>query len=203
MPLNPDARQCKARAKHSGERCNNPAVAGYEVCRMHGANPKNRGGSQKGRKKPEGSGGPAFGNSNARKHGAYSAKLPPDERKLFEQNLEQYLSDVPNPSVTDRRALERLAILETKWQVAVTQGAPPDALDTLHRLLHRELKALQVTRESKDTARTSGTTPAEVMAALIAKVRERGALPPPQPVQAEIIDAEVVEVERSDPSREG
>jgi len=203
MPLNPDARQCKSRAKHSGEQCKNPAVAGYEVCRMHGANPKNRGGTPKGRKKPEGSGGRPFGNSNARKHGAYSAKLPPDERKLFEQNLEQYLSDVPNPSVTDRRALERLAILETKWQVAVTQGAPPDALDTLHRLLHRELKALQVTRESKDTARTSGTTPAEVMAALIAKVRERGALPPPQPVQAEIIDAEVVEVEQSDRPREG
>jgi len=41
-----------------------------------------------------------------------------------------------------------------------------------------------------------GTTPAEVMAAIISKVRERGMLPPPQPVQAEIIDVEVVEVDR-------
>jgi len=153
--------------------------------------------------KPPGSGGPPpKGNQNARKHGVYSSKLPPEEREIFEQHLEQYLSDVPNPSVTDRRALERLAILETKWQVAVTQDAPADALDVLHRLLHRELKALQVTRESKDTARTSGTTPAEVMAALLMKVKERAALAPPQPEEVQIIDAEVVDVDHSPPPKE-
>jgi len=191
--------QCTARSKRTGERCRNPAVTGYNVCRHHGANPKNRGGRPKGCQKPAGSGGPPpKGNTNGIRHGAYSSRLPPEERELFEQHLEQYLADVPNPSVTDRHALERLAILETKWQVAVTQGAPADALDVLHRLLHRELKALQVTRESKDTARTSGTTPAEVMAALLMKVRERAALAAPQPVEAEVIDVDVVEVQEGD-----
>ncbi len=203
MPLNENQNTCAGKSRRTGLPCTQPAVNGSNYCRLHGGGGLgNRG--RRGMPKPPGSGGPPpKGNQNARKHGAYSAKLPPDEMAIYEKHLEQYLSDVPNPSVTDRRALERLAILETKWQVAVTQGAPPDALDTLHRLLHRELKALQVTRESKDTARTSGTTPAEVMAALIAQVRERGALPAPQPVQAEIIDAEVVEVEQSDPPREG
>jgi hypothetical protein len=125
--------------------------------------------------------------------------LPPEERPIYEQLLEEYLRDVPNPSVTDRHALERLAMLETKWQVAVTTpGTPADALEVLHRLLHRELKSLQVTREAKDTSRTSGTTPAEVVASLLLKIRERQGLlpaPAPQSEDAEVVEAEVVEVE--------
>ena len=198
MPLPDMKKQCTARSKRTGVRCQNPAVNGYNVCRHHGANPKNRGGRPKGCDNSKSKkGGAPKDNANSVRHGVYSSRLPPEEREIFEQHLEQYLSDVPNPSVTDRRALERLAILETKWQVAVTQGAPADALDVLHRLLHRELKALQVTRESKDTARTSGTTPAEVMAALLMKVKERAALAPPEPEEIQIIDTEVVEVDHS------
>ena len=198
MPLPNISNQCTAHSKRTGERCKNPAVTGYNVCRHHGANPKNRGGRKKGCDNSKSrKGGAPKGNTNGVRHGVYSTRLPPEERELFEQHLEQYLADVPNPSVTDRHALERLAILETKWQVAVTQGAPADALDVLHRLLHRELKALQVTRESKDTARTSGTTPAEVMAALLMKVRERAALAAPQPMEAEVIDVDAVEVQES------
>jgi len=145
--------------------------------------------------KPNGAGGPPpEGHTNPVKHGAYSSRLPPDEQPIFERHLEEYLADVPNPSVTDRHALERLAILETKWQVAVTAGAPPDALDVLHRLWNRELKALQVTRESKDTARSSGITPAEVVASLLLKIRERQGLLPAPARPAEVIDAEVVDV---------
>ena len=36
MPLNSLARQCKATTR-DGTRCENPAVTGYNVCRMHGA----------------------------------------------------------------------------------------------------------------------------------------------------------------------
>jgi hypothetical protein len=204
MVFNPAAKQCKARTKSTGVQCGNPAVTGFEVCRLHGANPRNHGGRKKGCDNSKSrQGGAPKQNVNGITHGAYSSRLPPEERPIYEELLEAYLADVPNPSVTDRRALERLAILETKWQVAVTAGAPPDALDVLHRLLHRELKALQVTRESKDTARTSGTTPAEVVASLLLKIRERqGMLPPPRsaPEDARVIDAEVVEVaEATDP----
>lgn len=31
------ARQCTARSKRSGERCQNPAAFGCKTCRMHGA----------------------------------------------------------------------------------------------------------------------------------------------------------------------
>ncbi len=78
----------------------------------------------------------------------------------------------------------------------MTKGAPPDALDILHRLLHRELKALQVTRESKDTSLSTGNSPAEVVAALFMKAQRLGiesdavqALPDP-----DVIDVDVVEV---------
>jgi len=131
------------------------------------------------------------------KHGAYSSRLPEEQVPLFEEILAEYMTDVPNPSVTDKMALVRLATYETKLRYAVQANGPPDALDLLDRLLNRTLTALQVTRESKDTARTSGTTPAEVMAALLMRVKERTAelekdrvLPAPV-----VIDGEAVEVD--------
>jgi hypothetical protein len=200
-----EKRICKGMSRLKNRPCRNEAVPGSDYCKFHGGGSVGGPGGKgrpKGSPKPAGAGGPAIGNTSGLRHGAYSSKLPPEEREVFEEILEAYLADVPNPSVTDRRALERLAILETKWQVAVTQGAPADALDVLHRLLHRELKALQVTRESKDTARTSGTTPAEVVASLLLKIRERQALLPTPVAQAQVIDAEMVEVGDADEPQE-
>ena len=37
-----DTRKCTAKAKHSQQRCCNPAVTGYNVCRMHGAGGKSK-----------------------------------------------------------------------------------------------------------------------------------------------------------------
>ncbi len=48
MPLENLNLRCKAKSKRTGGRCQNPAVKGYEVCRVHGANPTNRGGAPKG-----------------------------------------------------------------------------------------------------------------------------------------------------------
>jgi hypothetical protein len=96
MPLKNLAKQCKAKSKATGERCQNPAVTDYEVCYVHGANPKNRGGRKKGCKKPENSGGRPIGNSNAKKHGAYSPRLSPDEQPIYEHFVTEYLEDVPN-----------------------------------------------------------------------------------------------------------
>ena len=38
--------QCTAKAKSTGKRCTRDAVKGYNVCYVHGANPKNHGGGQ-------------------------------------------------------------------------------------------------------------------------------------------------------------
>ena len=169
-----DAKQCKAHSKSTGERCRNPAVIGFEVCRMHGAHGpgSKRPGRKPGCEKPAGSGGPAWRNANARKHGAYSAHLPPEEMEIYDALLAEYMEDIPHPTVTDRKGLARLAVLETKWNVAVTQGAPPDALDTLSRMLHRQLNELQVTRRARGASATKGTSPAEIFADILARVRQ-------------------------------
>ncbi len=198
-------RQCKGTSRQTGERCRCKAVPGSDYCVFHGGGAvghKKGGGRKKGSAKPPGSGGPPpKGNTSGLKHGAYSARLPPEEIPLYEEILARYMKDVHEPSETDKMTLERLAIYETKLRVAVEKGGEPDALDVLDRLLNRNLKALQVTRESKDTARTTGTTPAEVVAALLARARDRQVLPAP-PAEAEVIDVEVVEVEPDEAATE-
>ena len=177
MTLNVNTPQCTATSKSTGERCKNPAAFGTNVCRMHGAKGAILGGKHKRTEKQKAVKPlpPPQGNQNARTHGAFSPRLLPDEQPAYEHFLEEYLRDVHNPSVTDRRAVERLAVLEAKWYMAVMKNAPGDALETLQRLLHRELKVLQVTRESKESQHGSGNTPAEIMATLLLQVAERKA----------------------------
>jgi hypothetical protein len=199
-------RRCKATSRQSGERCKCKAASGSDYCRLHGGGAVgNKGGKgvPKGTPKPPGAGGPPpKGSTNAWKHGAYSSRLPAEQVPLFEEILADYMTDVPTPSATDRRTLVRLAIYETKLLFAVQDNAPPEALDMLDRLLNRNLKALQVTRESKETPRLTGITPAEVVGALLARARERNILPSPQFMEAEVIDVEAVEVQEEDDSEE-
>ena len=197
-PIKKGKRICKGfrrSAGHKGEPCKMPAVEGSDYCKYHGGGAvgKRTGkGRPKGSPKTEGSNSFDKGNTQAVKHGAYSPRLLPEEQPIYEAYLDEYMKDVQNPSVTDRRALERLSVLETKWHTAVTQGAPPDALDILHRLLHRELKTLQVTRESKDNTGLTGNSPAEVVAALFMKVR---AVDAPRQVNMLTHDPDVIDVE--------
>jgi hypothetical protein len=106
------------------------------------------------------------------KHGAYSSRLTPEEAARADALLAEYLEDVPHPTSTDRHGLERLAVIEAKWSTAVESGAPPEALDKLSRMLHQELRALQVTRESQGRPPVEGTSAAEVFADLLARVRQ-------------------------------
>ena len=199
-------RQCKGTSRQTGKRCRCKAVPGSDYCVFHGGGAvghKKGGGRKKGSAKPRGSGGPPpKGNTHNLRHGAYSPRLPPEEIPLYEEILARYMKDVHEPSETDKMTLERLAIYETKLRVAVEKGGEGDALDVLDRLLNRNLKALQVTRESKDTARTTGTTPAEVVAALLSRARERQVLPPPQSAEDDVIDVEVIEVEPDEAATE-
>jgi len=146
--------------------------------------------------KPPGSGGPPpKGNQNARKHGAYSARLLPDEQEHFDRikaAFEEELGGSDKLSASDRLLVFRLATNGAKITVATEKGAPPEALIPLQRLELELLRELKTTRASKDGGSSMGTSPAEVMAALIARVRERQALP------ARVIDAESVEVRDPD-----
>jgi uncharacterized protein YjcR len=59
------ALRCHAKSKRSGLQCRAPAVRGHSVCRMHGAG-----------------GAAPQGNSNALKHGLYTAEAIEERRML-------------------------------------------------------------------------------------------------------------------------
>ena len=203
-----DAKQCKARSKRTGKRCKNPAVKGFDVCRMHGAHTagSNLPGRKAGGEKPPGSGRDLpKGHTMSMKHGAYSARLLPDEQADYEAikaDLEKELDGPNGLSVTDRLLILRVAANAAKITSATEKEAPAAVLIPLHRLELELLRELKATRASKGTVPTSGTTPAEVMGNLLAKLRERGLLPASGPAEAEVIDVEVVEVEADESSKD-
>lgn len=197
-------RRCKGLSRATGERCNCKAAKGSDYCRFHGAQALgNKGGARKGSPKPPGAGGPPpKGNTNAVKHGGYSARLLPDEQEHYERikaAFEEELGGEEKLSASDRLLIFRLATNGAKITVATEKGAGPDATVPLQRLELELLRELKTTRASKDGGSAMGNSPAEVVGALLARYREQQALaPPPQHVKVEVIDVDVVEVEEGD-----
>ena len=195
MPLDNMKNRCTAHNKRTGERCQSPAVTGYTVCYHHGANPTNRGGRPKGCKKAPGSGGPPpKGNQNGWKHGAYSSRLLPDELEMYEQIRQEFAEELgaDNLTTSDKRLIHQLAVVSTKFDTAAEKGAPPEALHMLNRMILELLRELKITRASKDGGGATGTTPAEVMAALYMKVTGGKQVDPAHslaPNSGELLDA--------------
>jgi len=157
--------KCEGTNRRTGDRCGNKPEAGSKFCRYHGGGNQNAAG-----RPPESVAGLGYsepGNLHAYRHGAYTSRLPPDEQPLFDAILEAYSAELENPTATDRMGLQRLAMFETKLQRAVELCAPPDAVETLSRLIHQELKALKLTRATKDGGKALGKTAAEVIQALL------------------------------------
>jgi len=202
MPFDNMQNQCTARSKRTGERCRNPAVTGYTVCYHHGANPANRGGREKGCDNSRSrAGGAPHGNANALKHGAYASRLPEDQRDRYEELRERYTEVFVSTNAIDRDCIHRLALFQVKLELAIENGATGEPLEALQRMIHRELKALRATREMKDDSRTSGNSPAEVVAMILAKARARGVLPPP-PGESASGETRVVPIRQSEPGWE-
>ncbi len=82
-----DARQCKAKARRTGQRCRNPAVTGYEVCRSHGA------------------GSPHVGRPGGRPpvHGRYSTR----HHQALEDKKREFMQDPRPGDLTEELALQR------------------------------------------------------------------------------------------------
>jgi len=127
MPTNDSAQQCTATAKSTGERCQNPAVSGWDVCRLHGA------GSPK-----EGTTGGA-----PPTHGRYSAK----RRESLQEKIEEYREENPAElweELALLRALlqEWLSDLETVDEdtlgvILDLQGSIRRTLDTINKIQTR------------------------------------------------------------------
>ena len=203
-------RRCKANSRQSGKPCKNKAVPGSDYCRLHGGGALgNKGGRgrPKGSPKPPGAGGPPpKGNTNAVKHGGYSARLLPEEQEHYERikaAFEEELGGDEKLSAADRLLVFWLATNGAKIASAQEKGAGPEVLVPLQRLGLEILRELKTTRASKDGGSAMGNSPAEVVGALLAKFRERQALPPPPPhVEVEVIDVEAVEVQEDDDSED-
>ena len=178
-PMTDQRKRCQATrrsAEHKGEPCKNWAVPGSDYCKFHGGGSvgkKTGKGRPKGCKKPEGAGGPPpTGNQNARKHGAYSARLMPDEQAVYEEIKAQFETELgaDNLTASDQRLIHQLAVVSAKFDLASEKGAPPDALQMLNRMVLDLLRELKATRATKDGGSLTGSTPAEVMAALFMKI---------------------------------
>jgi len=127
MPMNEDAKRCTATAKSTGERCQNPAVSGWDVCRLHGA----------GSPKEETTGGAPP------THGRYSAK----RRESLQEKIEEYRDENPAElweELALLRALlqEWLSDLEAVDEDAVgvildLQGSIRRTLDTINKIQTR------------------------------------------------------------------
>ena len=197
-------RRCRGLSRQTDERCRNKAVPGSNYCKFHGAQAlgnKGGGGRPKGTRMPLGTGAPK-GNTNAMKHGAYSARILPEEEPYFEiikAEFEEELGGEKKLSASDRLLIFRLAANGAKLTVATGKEAGPEATVPLQRLELELLRELKTTRASKDGGSAMGNTPAEVIGVLLAKVRERQALAsPPQPVDDEVIDDEAFGVREDD-----
>ena len=205
-----ERRRCKGIARLTGKPCRKTAVPGSDYCRLHGGGAVgNKGGKgvPKGTPRPPGAGGsPPKGNTNAVKHGGYSARLLPEEQEHYERikaAFEEELGGDEKLSAADRLLVFWLATNGAKIASAQEKGAGPEVVVPLQRLGLEILRELKTTRASKDGGPSMGNSPAEVVGALLARFRAHQALaPPPQHVEAEVIDVDVVEVQEDDDSED-
>ena len=124
MPMNEDAKQCTATAKSTGERCQNPAVNGWDVCRLHGAGSPKKGTT---------GGAPPT-------HGRYSAK----RRESLQEKIEEYRQENP-AELWEELALLRALLQEwlsdlealdedTLGVILDLQGSIRRTLDTINKI---------------------------------------------------------------------
>lgn len=153
--------RCTARMKKNCLRCTLPAVSGYTVCRMHGANTKNKGGGK-------------VGNLNGMTHGAYVKRLLDDrDREIFNDMLEAIRRDFDLNESTDQIQASMASFYYTRWFRAV-EGNADAAIANFDILMRKQLESLKMMRVQRDTPDGPQTTPAEWAVALLERVREAG-----------------------------
>ena len=158
MPLKNIVKQCKATSKLSGERCKNPAVKGYDVCRMHGA----RGGAPK-------------KNLNALVHGTFVDRfLKPGEEDIFNRFMDGIYKDIPDMNESSDYAIAVTAgMVFIRLQRAIEGDAQPNSVDFLSKTLIRHLEALKITRHARKGTDINLPSPAQWALELIEKTKQR------------------------------
>jgi len=162
MPLENLNLQCKAKSKRSGKRCQNPAVKGYEVCRVHGANPKNHGGAPK-------------KNLNAIVHGTFVDRfLKEGEVEMFNRFMDGLKKDIPDMNDSSDYAIAvTAAMVFIRLQRAIEGDAQPSSVDFLSKTLIRHLEALKITRHARKGTDINLPSPAQWALDLIERASQR------------------------------
>ena len=145
LPFGVRAKQCSATSKGTGTRCLLPAVKGYRVCRMHGANPKNPGGISNTRYTL---------NDFAMKSGAYACRfMEESERISFQVFMNSLLEHIGDWNIADLALAQTAGLIHIRITRAITQTdeatASPRAVEDLSKSMTRVLKALGITREGQ------------------------------------------------------
>jgi len=162
MSLNKKAKRCKATSKISGERCRNVAVKGYDVCRMHGANPKDHGGAPK-------------KNLNAIVHGTFVDRfLKEGEVEMFNRFMDGLKKDIPDMNDSSDYAIAvTAAMVFIRLQRAIEGDAQPSSVDFLSKTLIRHLEALKITRHARKGTDVNLPSPAQWALDLIERASQR------------------------------
>jgi len=190
-PLNENIQQCTATSKSTGRRCENPAVNGYTVCRLHGAH-KKRSPNDPPRKTKSGRHSNVIQkyknklNKTAEelgvdlsvglKHGFLAFDiLTPEERQDFLSVVKQMHEDFHLNKSSDFYATELVATNLILFRRAVKNDdvKAAEAYDRMVRMHLSDLKATKSAREG-DTINVK-TTPAEWAASILKRVEEEEA----------------------------
>jgi len=191
-PLNENIQQCTATSRSTGRRCENPAVHGYTVCRLHGAH-KKRSPNDAPKKTKSGRHSNVIQkyknklNKTAEelgvdlsvglKHGFLAFDiLTPEERQDFLSVVKQLHEDFEMNKSSDFYATELVATNLILFRRAVKNDdvKAVEAYDRMVRMHLSDLKATKSAREG-DTVNIK-TTPAEWAASILKRVEEEEAL---------------------------
>jgi len=190
-PLNPNIKQCTATSKSTGKRCEAIAVAGFNVCRMHGAHKKRKPGDPP-RKTTSGRNTNVIQKYKNRlkktaqeldvdlavglRHGFLAFEvLDEAERKDFLATVNQMHEDFNLNKSSDFIATELVAMCMLLLRRAAKNG-DLKAIETHDRTLRMHLADLKATKSARegDTVNIN-TTPAEWASALLKSVDEEEA----------------------------
>jgi len=191
-PLNVNIQQCTATSKSTGRRCENPAVNGYTVCRLHGAH-KKRSPNDPPRKTTSGRGSRVIKDYKKKidetaaglgleppadlEHGFMAFKiLNEDEREDFLAIVKRLHDDFKMNKSSDFYATELVALSLIKFRRAVKNDDMKsiEGYDRIVRMHLADLKATKSAREG-DTINVK-TTPAEWAASILKRIEEEEAL---------------------------
>jgi len=190
-PLNPNIKQCTATSKSTGKRCEAIAVAGFNVCRMHGAHKERKPGAPP-RKTTSGRDSNVIRKYKNKlkktaeeldvdllaglKHGFLAFPvLDEEERRDFLAAVNQMHEDFSLNKSSDFIATELVAMSMILLRRAVKNDdvKAAEAYDRMVRMHLSDLKATKSAREG-DTINVK-TTPAEWAASILKRVEEEEA----------------------------